>query len=282
MSLLLLFPSSGGPATHEGSGAATLPVLTASGTAQRGLKGSGSPSLPVLTATGTAKRGLNASGAATLPVLTATGAGKKARSGSGAATLPTLTATGAGKKGRAGTGAATLPILTATGTATRGLKGSGTAVLPILTATGDALVEGAFLGDGAATLPVITASGEGSVTSASGEAERPTGGYAAENYAAIERARRRRLKELEDEDEADRLEALLIAEGQLPPNPVIDDRIAVREYAVQAEAFNRRTQRAIDYALRARTDLAYQLAAREIANQLEDEEYAILLLLAAA
>lgn len=112
--------------------------------------------------------------------------------------------------------------------------------------------------------------------------EQPTGGYAAANYAAIERNRRRRLKELEDEDEADRLEALLIAEGQLPPNPVIDDRIVVREYALQAEAFNRRTQRAIDYALRAQTNLAYQLAAREIAPQLEDEEYTLLLLLAAA
>lgn len=111
--------------------------------------------------------------------------------------------------------------------------------------------------------------------------EQPSGGWAAYNAYDFER-RKRRLKALEDEDEADRLEALLIAEGQLPQNPVIDDRIVVREYALQVDVFNRRTQRAIDYALRARTDLAYQLAAREIANQLEDEEYAVLLLLAAA
>ena len=109
-----------------------------------------------------------------------------------------------------------------------------------------------------------------------------TGGWSAYNAVQAEKARRKRLKELEDEDEADRLEALLIAEGQLPPNPAIDDRIQVREYALQVEAFNRRTQRAIDYALKARTDLAYQLAAREIQQQLEDEEYAVLLLLAAA
>jgi hypothetical protein len=109
-----------------------------------------------------------------------------------------------------------------------------------------------------------------------------TGGWGYYNDWLAEKRRRKWLKELADEDEADRLEALLIDEGKLPPNPEIDDRIKVREYAVQAEAFNRRTQRAIDYALRARTELAYQLAAREIANQLEDEEYAVLLLLAAA
>ena len=110
--------------------------------------------------------------------------------------------------------------------------------------------------------------------------EVPTGGWAAYNDRDAERQRRKRLKALEDEDEADRLEALLISEGLLPPNPVINDRITVREYALQVDAFNRRTQRAVDYALKARTDLAYELAAREIANQLEDEEYAILLLLA--
>lgn len=166
MSLLLLFPSSGGgPATHEGSGAATLPILTASGTAKRALKGSGTPSLPVLTASGTAKRGLKGSGTPTLPVLTASGAGKKARSGSGAATLPALTATGAGKKARSGSGAVVLPILTASGTAKRGLKGSGSPSLPILTAdgAGSVIAPGVSEGDGTTSLPLLTASGVGVV-----------------------------------------------------------------------------------------------------------------------
>jgi hypothetical protein len=36
----------------------------------------------------------------------------------------------------------------------------------------------------------------------------------------------------------------------------------------------------VDYALRARTALAYELAAREIAKELEDEEHALVLTLA--
>ena len=312
-------------AAHEGSGAATLPLATASGAGKKERAGTGSATLPLPTAAGTGKRDLKASGASTLPLvtasgsgssaediysgsgaaviplLTASGAGKKERKGSGSSTLPILTASGtakrelkgsgavilpfvtasgSGKKTRSGEGATTLPVLTAAGTAQRGLKGSGATVLPFVTASGDGQLEGTHSGSGDGALPILSAEGEGNVVRL--VTDQPSGGYAAENYAAIERARRRRLKALADEDEADRLEALLIAEGQLPPNPVIDDRIVVREYAVQAEAFNRRTQRAIDYALRARTDLAYQLAAREIANALEDENFAVLLLIAAA
>ena len=113
--------------------------------------------------------------------------------------------------------------------------------------------------------------------------DQPSGGWGAYNDSNAEKQRRKRKEYLDELDaEADRLEALLIEEGRLPKNPAVDDRIQVREYALQAEALSRRAQRAIAYALRARTDLAYQLAAREIAQQLEDEEYAVLLLLAAA
>ena len=110
--------------------------------------------------------------------------------------------------------------------------------------------------------------------------DQPTGGWAAYNYADIER-RRRRKKELEElEDEADRLEVALIEAQTLPPNPIVFDRIKVREYAPQVQNFSRRTQRAVDYALRAKTALAYQLAARELAQAVEDEELAIVTLLA--
>lgn len=118
------------------------------------------------------------------------------------------------------------------------------------------------------------------------ETEQPTGGWAAYNDAERERARARRrkreLEELELEEEADRLEMLLAAEGNVQPSEEVQNRYTVREYAPQAADFSRRTQRAIDYALQAQTEAAYQLAARQIARQLEDEEYALLLLLAAA
>lgn len=107
----------------------------------------------------------------------------------------------------------------------------------------------------------------------------PSGGWGAYNDRNAERQRRKWLKRQEElEEEADRLEALLIAEKALPPNPELEARITVREYADYVTS--RRTQRAVDYALRAKTALAYQLAAREIAKELEDEEHAVLMLLA--
>jgi hypothetical protein len=129
-------------ATHSGSGAATLPLPTASGTG---------------------KRSLNASGAAALPLLTAAGTGKKTRPGTGAATLPALAASGAGKKARSGDGAATLPLLDADGTGKRSLKGSGEPDLPLLTADGDGEIAtpGVFSGSGAVVLPFPTAAGTG-------------------------------------------------------------------------------------------------------------------------
>lgn len=105
--------------------------------------------------------------------------------------------------------------------------------------------------------------------------DQPSGGYLAHNQAQLERNRRRR-EELEDE--ADRLEAALIEAQVLPPNPIVTDRITVREYAPHLTS--RRTQRAVDYAQRAKTALAYQLAAREIAKALEEDELAIVTLLA--
>ena len=108
-----------------------------------------------------------------------------------------------------------------------------------------------------------------------------TGGWGAYNDAQAERRRRKRKRELEElEAEADRLEALLIAEQKLPPNPTVEARIKVREYAPRAQDFSRRAQRAIEFARKAKTDLAYQLAAREIQQALEDEELAIVTFIA--
>ena len=108
------------------------------------------------------------------------------------------------------------------------------------------------------------------------QTQEATGGWAIlRNEQA---AMRRRRKREEEEELADRLEALLASEGLVPPNPEVEVRIQVREYP----PMKRRTQRAVDYALKARTALAYQLAMRELAREQEEEEYALLLALAAA
>ena len=80
------------------------------------------------------------------------------------------------------------------------------------------------------------------------------------------------------EDLADRVEVELAKEGLVAPNPIAEVRIQVREYP----PMKRRTQRAVDYALKAKTDLAAQLALRELAREQEEEEYALLLALEAA
>ena len=110
-----------------------------------------------------------------------------------------------------------------------------------------------------------------------------SGGYAAANYAQIDRnlrAAKKRRRELEEE--ADRLEMVLAAEGLVQPAPEVVARFTVRDYAPRSSEFTRRTQRAIDYAERAQTAAAYQLALKEIQRQLDEEEaFALLLALAA-
>ena len=146
--------------------------------------------------------------------------------------------------------------------------------------------DGLWFGDwaGASEDGVTSATGTAvgtSSASATGVAvggEQPSGGWAAFNDAQIERNRRRR-RELEEE--ADRLEMLLAQEGLVTPDPVVEARHTVREYSVRRD-FSRRTQRAIAYAERARSAAAYQLALREIAKQLDEEEMALLLVLAMA
>jgi hypothetical protein len=169
-SLPILTASGAGKKERKGVGAPSLPVLTASGSGSVTPSGpvthsgSGAVALPVLTASGAGKKARSGIGAAVLPLVTASGAGKKARAGTGAATLPLITASGAGKKARSGEGAATLLLLTAAGVATRGLKGSGSTALPLLTASGDGQLEGSHAGSGDTSLPVLTASGTGFVT----------------------------------------------------------------------------------------------------------------------
>jgi hypothetical protein len=101
------------------------------------------------------------------------------------------------------------------------------------------------------------------------------GGWGAFNRVDHARRKRREL-----EEEADRLEVVLAEQGLVEPAPIVLARHTVREYAPQREIFSRRTQRAIDYAERVRTTLAYELAAKQIAQQIEDEEVSLLMSIA--
>jgi hypothetical protein len=305
--------------TFSGSGTATLPLATASGTGTKARKGTGTPSLPKPTASGTASRALKGSGAPTLTLITGSGAGKKERAGTGAATLPLQTASGAGKRDlkstgaphltlvtasgsgsvappggatQTGSGSATLPALaasgvgtkerkgtgtpsllplTASGAGSRALKGAGTPSLSLLTAEGVGTMPVTHSGEGAANLPLLTASGR------SGQAveEQRSGGYGWANLAAIERRRRKR----EEEELADALEVAMAAEGLVEPDPVVAARHVVREYVKTNGPATRRMQRAVEHAYRAQSDLAWQLAAREIARQ-EEDDFAVLLAIA--
>jgi hypothetical protein len=107
--------------------------------------------------------------------------------------------------------------------------------------------------------------------------EQRSGGYGWANLAAIERRRRKR----EEEELADALEVAMAAEGLIEPNPTVAARHVVRDYVKGNPPASRRMQRAVEYAYRAQSDLAWQLAAREIARQ-EEEDFALLMVIAFA
>lgn len=158
------------------------------------------------------------------------------------------------------------------------------------TPTGGAVFAGAattaFQSAGSTTYPYVGSGGAtfgGSATTAyvpfsdQPATEHASGGYGWANLARIERSRKRK-RELEEE--ADRLEMALAADGLVTPSPEVVARFTVREYAPVANTFNKRTQRAIAYAERAQTALAYEMALRQVQKEIEDEEAAIVMLLA--
>jgi hypothetical protein len=272
-------PTASGTASRalKGSGAPTLTLITGSGTGKKERAGTGSASLPLQTASGVGKRDLKSTGAPTLTLVTSSGSGSSAppgtveHSGSGSSTLPTLTGDGAGTKERKGTGTPTLTLLTGSGTGSRALKATGATNLPLLTVEGTGGAPAVHEGEGAATLPTLAASGAGPRRTE----EQPSGGYGWANLAEIERRRRKR----EEEELADALEVAMAAEGLVEPDPVVAARHVVREYVKTNGPATRRMQRAVEHAYRAQSDLAWQLAAREIARQ-EEDDFAVLLAIA--
>jgi hypothetical protein len=130
------------------------------------------------------------------------------------------------------------------------------------TAEADGLAAGSCEALGVSDAPVVTD-------------EQPSGGYGWANLAAIERRRRKR----ELEEEADRLEVALAAEGLIEPEPIVLVRHQVRSRP--ETNYSRRAERAIAYAERAKTLLAYQLALKEIERQ-EEEDFSVLMAIALA
>lgn len=101
--------------TFTGSGAATLPAVTASGSGNQGFTGSGAPVLPALASSGAGVSARSGSGAPTLPVITTAGQAALRWSGSGTPSLPAIEAWGFGRTGPGGSAAIDLPAITAAG-----------------------------------------------------------------------------------------------------------------------------------------------------------------------
>jgi hypothetical protein len=297
----------------EGSGTPSLPLLTASGSgaAWTTLAGSGEATLPLLTASGAGevseKAPVSGSGAATLPLLTASGEGVSwsTYAGSGTPSLPLLTASGSGdvRVLRQGSGTPSLPLLTASGAgkAWTTLEGAGTPSLPLLTASGAGtrIAAGVIAGSGTASLPILTAAGEGLTV----KGQSATGGWASVIRAeqAREKAKRERWKREDEEELAELIrrnerlkaaeatvERALEAAGETAPAGSATDlkrlEALTSRYAAitDRDQLARRAQRALEYAERSRTQMAYELALRELARSIEEEELAVLLLIASA
>ena len=159
------------------------------------------------------------------------------------------------------------------GTASTSFQSAGTATYAYLGGGGANTAGDAFYAFLAAALaPVV---------------DQPSGGFHWSVRYERELAKRLRRK-IQLEDEADAVEAALEAAGVELPATVTDARGddlkrlrgLVNAFSAYADESANRTQRAIEYAQRAKTQLAYELAIREIAQQLEDEEHAVLLTLA--
>jgi len=114
--------------------------------------------------------------------------------------------------------------------------------------------------------------------------ERPSGGWGAYNAAEAARRRRKLEDEIEAEEErealAERLEQALIEDGSLTRADAELLRLAgiAAQYAV--DDLPNRVRRALAYAERARTELAIAQAQREMARLRDEEDLAVLMLLA--
>jgi hypothetical protein len=125
---------SGGPTQVNGTGAATLGAIAASGTGQVTVNGTGTAPLDVFSASGTGVAVVLGAGTAPLGQLNAIG-GTFSVNGSGSAALGSINATGAGKATSFGTGAATFALnATGAGSGATQILGTGLASFDLIAA----------------------------------------------------------------------------------------------------------------------------------------------------
>ena len=159
-----------------GTGAATAPAATSSGTGRVVHKSTGTPAAtaPAATSSGTGRLVHEGTGAATAPAATSSGSGILGHTGSGSATSPAATSSGTGRLVHDGSGSAAAGAATSSGAGILTHLGSGSATAPAATSSGSALTIGVQTGSGSATAPAATSSGAGRVVhKASGSATAP-------------------------------------------------------------------------------------------------------------
>jgi hypothetical protein len=164
-----------------GTGAGTIPAITAAATGKHGVKGATAAAISAISASGTGKHSVKGTGAATLSAVSASGVGKHGVKGTAAATIADLTGSAQGKHGVTAIAAATAPASIAaaigifggvTGTAVavtpissgaaigmHGVKGQGVAQLYAFTGVGQA--KHGVKGAGQVTIPQVVAHGIG-------------------------------------------------------------------------------------------------------------------------
>jgi hypothetical protein len=160
MSIPAITALGSGIAAHKGTGTPSIPLPTSAGSGIASHKGSGTPSVPAFTAAGTG-RDSTMRGTGSLSVtVTGAGIGIASHVGTGAMSIPAITAAATGARGPAGSGAASIPLPTMSGTGIASHPGSGAMSIPAVTLAGTGR-DGTVTGTGAMSIPRPTSTGVG-------------------------------------------------------------------------------------------------------------------------
>jgi hypothetical protein len=144
-------------------GSATLPAISASGSANRYIDANGAATIEALTSTGNAKRIVTASGAPTLQAIECAGSATALTPASGAATVPTVTTVGQSRVVRRSSGAAIIASTEANGAAARTGFVSAFADVSLAAIESSGAAEYARNASGAASIAAIETNGAATV-----------------------------------------------------------------------------------------------------------------------
>lgn len=149
----------------SGTGAATVPAATVSGSGEVILTGSGAVTAASATVSGSGAETFTATGAVSIAAATVSGTGNHGAaaepSGTGAISVPSATVAGSGALSFTGTGAITAPTATVAGSGAETFTGSGAVTGQAITVAGSGTHSVAITGTGAITVPTITVAGTG-------------------------------------------------------------------------------------------------------------------------